>query len=159
MEDNSKIPMERVEELDSVINDINTQFNAMKLLLDELKADYEEKIALANSQIQALTTQLAQTNAKFTDKNYVIQYPKITTSGRITVAASTDYKLTENAWVWWGNTSYVGSRLFYVNGIEIGHSYGSSGNWEEFNSLLIPLKKGDVINHSGSNSVCYVYPM
>lgn len=159
MEDNSKIPMERVEELDDTISNILSKFDDMKTLLDELKADYEEKIALANSQIQSLTTQLAETNAKFTNNNYVIPYPTCSSSGRITVAVDKDYTLTTNAWVWWGNTSYVGRRYFYINGFQVGQSYGSSGNWEEFNSLLLPLKKGTVIKHSGGNSTCYVFPM
>lgn len=159
MEDNSKIPMERVEELDDTISNIQSKFDDMKTLLDELKADYEEKIALANSQIQSLSTQLAETNAKFSNSNYVIPYPTCSTTGRITVAADTDYTLTTNAWVWWGNTSYVGSRTFLINGITFGRSYGNSGHWEEFNSMFVPLKKGTVIRHSGGNSIMYVYPM
>lgn len=85
-------------------------------------------------------------------------YPKITTTNRTSIAVDVNYTLTSDCWVWWGNTSYVGRRYFYVNGIQVGQSYGSSGQWEEFNSMLIPLKAGNVIKHTGSNSTCYIYP-
>lgn len=159
MEDSSKLPIERIDYLNDTLNDIETKFNDMKSMLDALKADYEEKIALANAQIQSLSTQLAETNAKFSNSNYVIPYPTCSTTGRITVAVDTDYTLTTNAWVWWGNTSYVGNRTFLINGITFGRSYGNSGHWEEFNSMFVPLKKGMKIRHSGGNSIMYVYPM
>lgn len=137
MSDISKIDINRIDGLENQLSSISNKLNELESLL---------------------TNKINVLENKLTDKNYVLQYPTLKTEGRITVPANTDYTLTENNWVWWGNTSYVGRRYFYVNGIEIGHSYGSSGNWEEFNSLLIPLKKDDVIRHTGSNSICYIYP-
>ena len=84
-------------------------------------------------------------------------YPNITTSTRVSVPANTDYSIPYDCWVWWGNTSYVGIRYLYVNGIEFGHSYGNSGHWEEFNTLFFPIKAGNVIRHTGDNSTCYLY--
>ena len=85
-------------------------------------------------------------------------YPIISTTNRQEISKNTDYTLTQDCWIWWGNTYYVGNRNFYINGIEIGRSYGNSGTWEEFNSLLIPLKAGNIIKHTGDNSLCYIYP-
>lgn len=84
-------------------------------------------------------------------------YPNITTSTRVSVPANTDYSIPYDCWVWWGNTSYVGIRYLYVNGIEFGHSYGNSGHWEEFNTLFFPIKAGNVIRHKGDNSTCFLY--
>lgn len=84
-------------------------------------------------------------------------YPNITTSTRVSVPANTDYSIPYDCWVWWGNTSYVGVRYLYVNGIEFGHSYGNSGHWEEFNTLFFPIKAGNVIRHTGENSTCFLY--
>ena len=84
-------------------------------------------------------------------------YPNITTSTRVSVPADTDYSIPYDCWVWWGNTSYVGVRYLYVNGIEFGHSYGNSGHWEEFNTLFFPIKAGNVIRHTGGNSTCFLY--
>ena len=84
-------------------------------------------------------------------------YPNITTSTRVSVPANTDYSIPYDCWVWWGNTSYVGLRYLYVNGIEFGHSYGSSGHWQEFNTLFFPIKVGNVIRHTGDNSTCFLY--
>lgn len=84
-------------------------------------------------------------------------YPNITTSTRVSVPANTDYSIPYDCWVWWGNTSYVGVRYLYVNGIEFGHSYGNSGHWEEFNTLFFPIKVGNVIRHTGDNSTCFLY--
>lgn len=84
-------------------------------------------------------------------------YPNITTSTRLSVPAGTDYSIPYDCWVWWGNTSYVGVRYLYVNGIEFGHSYGNSGHWEEFNTLFFPIKAGNVIRHTGENSTCFLY--
>lgn len=137
MSDISKIDINRIDGLENQLSSISNKLNELESLL---------------------TNKINVLENKLTDKNYVLQYPTLKTEGRITVPADTDYTLTENNWVWWGNTFYVGSRYFYVNGIEIGHSYGNNGRWEEFNSLLLPLKKGDVIRHTGGNSICYIYP-
>lgn len=85
-------------------------------------------------------------------------YPIISTTNRQEISKNTDYTLTQDCWIWWGNTYYVGNRTFYINSIEIGRSYGNSGAWEEFNSLLIPLKAGNIIKHTGDSSLCYIYP-
>lgn len=133
MADISKIPISRVGELNDKLSEINNHLN------------------LLSNKITALENNLS-------NKNYVMQYPTITETGRITIPVNTDYTLTENCWVWWGNTVYVGDRIFYINGIIIGKSYGHSGKWEEYNSMFIPLKAGNVIRHTGGNSICYIYP-
>lgn len=133
MTDTSKLPISRVGELNDKLSEINNHLN------------------LLSNKITALENNLS-------NKNYVMQYPTITETGRITIPVNTDYTLTENCWVWWGNTVYVGDRIFYINGIIIGRSYGRFGSWEEFNSMFIPLKAGNVIRHTGDNSICYIYP-
>ena len=85
-------------------------------------------------------------------------YPKITTTGRTSIAQNTDYTLTSNCWVWWGSSSFNGRKRFYVNGIQLGMAYGVSNAYEEYNSLLIPLKAGNVVRHEGGNSLLYIYP-
>ena len=177
MQDSSKVKIERIDELitelanlSTSISELNQSFTDFKALTNATLKNFQETVneefsemqTSLNTQITTLQSNLEQeietVDDKFSDKNYTIQYPNIKESGRITVSPDTNYTLTSNCWVWWGNTSYVGSRYFYINDIEIGHSYGNSGRWEEFNALLIPLAKGNVIKHTGTNSLCYIYP-
>lgn len=139
------------------MNVFNKYIQRVKFMTDISKVNVD-RIEGLEEKLSVIVNQITELENKLSNKNYVIQYPTITETGRIAIPANTDYTLTENCWVWWGNTTYAGNRTFYINGIVIGRSYGNYGIWEEFNSMFIPLKAGNVIRHTGDNSLCYIYP-
>lgn len=137
----------------NLINLYNTTGIAWYYLIDEENIRF--KLPRTKLGFEGITSSVGNNTTKILDGT---GYPEINTTGRISIPKDNEYILTEDSWIWWGNTFYIGSRYLYVNGIEIGHSYGRSGKWEEFNSMLFPLKAGNVIRHTGDNSLCYIYP-
>lgn len=127
-------------------------------MLDNIDTLEDNEIVATNDATEAdlignMLTEIA------TLKEQLVGFPNIREDVRTQVPNGVDYTLTEDCWVYFGATDYNGGRSFYINGIEICKSQGQVQYWEDWNTIFLPLKAGDVIKSEGDNALCYIYPM
>ena len=70
-------------------------------------------------------------------------------SRRQVLALNADVTITQYGWILMRNTVYTSSLNGYINGYQVFRQYGSSGHWEEYNSLSFLVSPGDVVKLTG----------
>lgn len=128
-------------------------------MLDNIDTLQENEIVATNDATEAdlIGNMLSDINALKAQQR--VGFPDIREAVRTLVPNDVDYTLTEDCWIFFGATDYVGYRYFYVNGIEIGRANAQALAWEDWNTIFLPLKAGNVIKSEGENALCYIYPM
>lgn len=128
-------------------------------VLDNIDTLEENEIVATNDATEADLIGNMLTEIAALKEQQVVGFPDIREDVRTLVPNDVDYTLTEDCWVFFGATDYNGGRNFFVNGIEICKSQGQAQYWEDWNTLLLPLKAGNVIKAEGNGALCYIYPM
>ena len=70
-------------------------------------------------------------------------------SSRTTLALNIDITMTARGWILMRNTEYTTRLSGYINGNKVYTQAGTSGYFEDWNSLFVPVDIGDVVKLSG----------